>query len=1655
MQTLYEPRSRCALPFFEAREAFETLTNHLEELAKIYKNLDRGEIQSLSRDYSSLSAHELLSLLTACQSNYLSLFRSYQAGIENLARQVDDLLLVSMREVDLNHFLDQLQKTIHSFNYCSRLLEMYSREGAELRALKAAYLKSFLQEKNLTAVDAVSERLHTLEQAREKSISQPNLLQRLKYLFLRRSKHEDSRAVYELETEIRELERFLELAQTRVDDSADFFKHLLKQNLQVLASRMFTQLVDALDREASSIDVATKEEIFLTREKKEELVQIYLNHCIKPNLEDLITQQSNSAEESLEAIDQTLEEYKKYLLGEIENLEESEKLQEIKLSLHSKYCELPDRKQFWGYAQRYLKILDQNSKLKVGNLIFFVTNLKKLAESLPPELREVRMEMRLYDLEQGLLSEIGPNLPLTQHFDPLIWRAVKTLVSKEREGFESESFCESLETWLIDQLLADFQKSQQGTKLRLPGEVSQEFRILGSIKGLGRKDSILPILLISIGANSSDLRRTAAQIFCEMWQRQDSRCFLKQVFEEYKVAGFSELKCFLEELADKANETDFYDCLVDKLYAVCEELLSVLLNERSFYRFMSLKGLSMSQKTQRFNNVLASLSRGGDSLALEALVNRALGLFVDSRAGVDGFALEEVFKLLDEEVSTEPILTILAKHATVKPQEVRLILQRNSAAAERCLLKLLENEKEEVYPLTQFIVSPSITAKLLELAQKGQSRAAEALLRYHLSSLSESLVGAYLAQRFDNLGSSILEELNFNLRDALQDSRTFLLGVMKVVSRGVNLQLTEDHINLAIDFVLELEHSGQTILALTYVSLVFDAILQNSQEFEPQQIIDELAGTHNRKRKKLNLRPLIDPRSLNITRQLNSINPVAARAFLHHVTYFQGNLDDLLKDYENLIEEENKAGLTRNKTDSSRSLDDFFEDLILTVLTEDLEKFKGLRQSIFGSKLPNIQNPEASLSEQCIIAWQLSKDEVVRSWFNLTLERFLNQGLSEQEAKVEARREIIRQGQVDMLYHGTSFSRANQILEGLGLRALSEKGLPGAFVTDSLQLASQFAHWASREDLHLKASYQPQPAILYVRSSRLKGQEIEMEPVGVLNEPFVARFRAGSSNEHNEVSRLCRVPIRFVSCISYQPGEDFKFYEVYPGLTPLDSVAWLWPDAELAKKVARKEKLRREFRVIMDDLKKWFIEALANKRPHFQQELEQIYNHLTAQNSSYTKIIEILDTYVLAALEDLERSRKLCKIYEDFAKQSKHNLAFIHDFLFEYPEIVDLITESDSVDEIVRKLNFYVYDQQRAALESSRTIISKLNRSVYRATGRNELHINSNELHSILVNLGLGGWTDEEIMRHFKSALRKISSGRQAIFKDVAQRALSSLPASIRRPSDDQFTVVLTASVGREESSIESDLDFLIFIESDETYRQFEEFFVFFRRALLQELEKLNFGAPDFGMMHVCHTFVTPQRLQVRISPLTSKQYVEPTVIMDARAVYGSEELVDRVQQALAFKLKEEKEAWLQFLKKQKLKPFRESLRNGLDQLIAGDPPGNYKSQFRRIVPFMVYYLVSANIEKFLGSYGLNLPVTTRERLEKLAELSVLEIGDAKFLHESYDVILQLYTRYSLVEQSSHPKANLYILTLEERERLQFIAEELLRLFDKYVPFES
>jgi len=280
---------------------------------------------------------------------------------------------------------------------------------------------------------------------------------------------------------------------------------------------------------------------------------------------------------------------------------------------------------------------------------------------------------------------------------------------------------------------------------------------------------------------------------------------------------------------------------------------------------------------------------------------------------------------------------------------------------------------------------------------------------------------------------------------------------------------------------------------------------------------------------------------------------------------------------------------------------------------------------------------------------------------------------------------------------------------------------------------------------------------------------------------------------------------------------------------------------------------------------------------------------------------------------------------------------------------------------------------------------------------------------------------------------------------------LSNLPASIERPSDDQFTVVLTASVGREESSFESDLDFLIFIESDETYRQFEEFFVFFRKALLEELEKLNFVAPDFGLMHLCQTFVTPERLQVGISPLAWRQYVEPTVILDARAVYGSEKLVDRLQQALAFKLIEEREAWLQFLKEKKLEPFKETLRNGLDQLVAGDPPGDYKVQFRRIIPFMVYYLVTANIEKFSDSDTLNLPLTTSERLEKLAEVGVLDNDDAKFLQESHEVILQLYTRYSLVEQSSHPKANLYILTLEERERLQYIAEELLRLFDKYI----
>jgi len=1358
MQSLYEPLTSCTSTFKD-RIAFEILTNLLE-FAKIYKNLDRDEIQSFSRDYGSLSAQKLLSLLTASHNNYLSLLRSCRTCIENISDQINDLLLVSLHEADLHNFLDQLQKTIHSFNYCARIFESYSREVAELKALKEAYLKSFLREKNFKSVAAVSEQLFTLKLAREKSRTQPNLLQRLKNLLAGRPKIEDSHAVSKLESEIREFERFLELAQTCVDDSADFFRHLLKQKLQVLTTRVFTQLLDALDREFALIDVATKEEILLTREQKEELIKIYLNHCVKPLLEDPKTQQSSSAKDGVEAIDQTLEEYKKYLLGEIENLEESEKLRELKLSLHSKYCELPDRRQFWGSAQRYLKILDHSSILKLGSLIFFVRNLKKLTESLPPELIEPRMEMRLYDLEKGLLTEIQPNLPFTQHFNPLIWRAVKMLVSKR---FESDVCCDTLETWLIDKLLSDFQKSQEGRELRFSGGgESQEFRILGLIRGLGRKDSILPILLISIGANSSDIRRTAVQIFWEMLQREDSKDFLKQVFEKYKVAGFAELECFLKEFADKADEPDFLDRLVTKLFDVCEDLLCVLLNEHSFYRFFALKGLSMSQKTQRFNSVLASFSRKGDSLALEALIHRALGLFVDSRAGVDGFALGEVFKLLDEEVCTKRILEILSKHATVKPQEVRSILQRNLPGAERSLLKLLEDE--EAYPLTQFIVSPSITTKLLQLAQKRKSRAAEALFLHHLPSLSKSLVTAYLAQRFCYLGSSILEELDFNITNALEDSRGFLLAVLNVVSREVSLQLTKEQVtnlNQAIDFVLELEQSGQTILALTYVSLLFEAIEQNSQEFEPQQIIDKPTSTMNRNRKKLKLEPLIDPRSLNLTRQLNAINPVAARAFLHHVAYFQGKLDDLLKDYENLIEEERKAGLTHTKTDSSWSWDNFFEDLILTVLTEDQETFEELRQSILGPGSLEIQNLEASLSEKFTLAWQLFQDQLVRSWFNLVVERFLNQGMSEQEAKVKARAEIIRQGQADMLYHGTSFSRANQILEGLGLRALNEKGLPGAFVTDSLRVASQYAHEAFKEERD-SGFEQAKPAILYIRAQRLSGQEIKLEPVGVLNEPLIARFRAGSPNG---VSRLSRVPARYVSTLSREPEKDFKVYEVYPGLTSRDSIAWLSPQAQLAEKVAKKERLRRAFKIRMDELKKSFKEALLSKKPNFQQELDEIYNHLRAQNSSYTKIIEILDTYILAALEDSEKSRKLCKIYENFAKQSEYKLAFIHDYFIQYPEAIDLITESDSVDEIVHKLNFYIYDQQRAALESSRKIISKLNRLAYEARRENDLHLNSNESHSILVNLSLGGWTDEKIMCHFKSALRKISSARKAFFK--------------------------------------------------------------------------------------------------------------------------------------------------------------------------------------------------------------------------------------------------------------------------------------------------
>ncbi len=242
----------------------------------------------------------------------------------------------------------------------------------------------------------------------------------------------------------------------------------------------------------------------------------------------------------------------------------------------------------------------------------------------------------------------------------------------------------------------------------------------------------------------------------------------------------------------------------------------------------------------------------------------------------------------------------------------------------------------------------------------------------------------------------------------------------------------------------------------------------------------------------------------------------------------------------------------------------------------------------------------------------------------------------------------------------------------------------------------------------------------------------------------------------------------------------------------------------------------------------------------------------------------------------------------------------------------------------------------------------------------------------------------------------------------------------------DRIAVCGSGSVGREETVISSDLDYLILLDdTDLTESEMKDIkkMLYFVGLEVDEILKEDYKIrPDAGLANRSRQPIVPlshiHNFEIELG--AERQVVEPTEIIDAAAVdQGSQEIVDLFKAAYLKRAKElsvqEKLDSSQRYMEDKVQKFFSRFQSGYSQLLSRDQITDLKLQLQRIYQFKLQALLAAAYEQ--GKVQ-ELPSATLEKINLLEQKEVITEEEAQLLAELHLSLFRIRYRADVLNSS-------------------------------------
>lgn len=537
---------------------------------------------------------------------------------------------------------------------------------------------------------------------------------------------------------------------------------------------------------------------------------------------------------------------------------------------------------------------------------------------------------------------------------------------------------------------------------------------------------------------------------------------------------------------------------------------------------------------------------------------------------------------------------------------------------------------------------------------------------------------------------------------------------------------------------------------------------------------------------------------------------------------------------------------------------------------------------------------------------------------------------------------------------------------------------------------------------------------------------------------------------------------------------------------------------EKALRFFKTKKALGENAELVTQINEKFEEYLESLGETFATNIEKIYRQMRSLGYIEPKIIEVADFYLRQIvwsesekLTEAESAQKRVIVFEKILdsvngeKEGETNIAVIADCLVDNDEARDNSSLAHTSMKKLKGLN--VYNTEKLLQKMIRMQQLHEARAALRNPSNSAVERISKEINQFLAlseadSATTRKWQDRlrakkslflgEINGEDLKQINKDTVELKALFGDFHQEVVALIDKkldaefhenSIYSKYIDRFDLVLTGSCGRNEATINSDLDCLVIFDDrgleEAEKNEVTEFFQSEYKAKLHGyVTRLGF-TPDIGK---AQTESIPSYLSqlenLSVNPShdsNQREQIEPTNIIDLTSVDGDKKgLVRLFKHTFLRKFSDitEREQLTASIQNDIDKKFMPEWYKGYGQLVSGDRVKNMKNEVLRILDFYLFRQIvknSGEIAKIEGE-DFNIPSSNTDKINLLEKIGKEFPGEgigsahAETLRQAVTDLFRWRLRTEIIRTD----LDAALLTNKERERILAYVKAINELND-------